>query len=287
MIEMIAGRLAADLEREMLLAEAGRQKREATSAGDLPSVLAAPIDVAKAEAAKIEAPIIRVKPQGLPSTPPVIDGWQVAAGVSPTDTASGAFFDWFERGDGSLAIVAGCVSGLDMQAALAAAELRAAGRVLGPDGRPANQFIERAGELLWAHSCGDLSAGLMQAYIWPNQPTFESAVGGPLQAFRILQDDYELIAKPTVPLGSSEGSSILLHKHRSPHHDLIVSYALSETHPKIGNWAAEVNGSLAKALAPMRKSSAERLLETAQEILSQACTKDRGRDRVVLVIKRR
>lgn len=281
MIEIAAGRIAADLEREMLMAEAVRHKRETASAAEVASP-----PKAIGEERPIE-PSIRIKQEWLPNVAPLIEGWQLAASISPKNATGAAFYDWFNRPDGSLAIVTGCVAGNGHRPAFAATELRAAARVLGPDGRPANQFVERAAGLLWAHSAGDLSASLLQAVVSPNQPIMELAIGGPLQALKVLPNRYELLATPTRPLGTHEGTRVKLQKHTMARNDLVVGYALTRALSDQGGWLSEINDALAQSLAPLVKSPVERLLQTAQETLSQILDVKRQCERAVIVIKRK
>jgi serine phosphatase RsbU (regulator of sigma subunit) len=228
---------------------------------------------------------IRVKPTP-PPAPPIIEGWQVAAAVVPKDRPTGAFVDWFQRPDGSLAIFAGCVTGLGDQPMLAASQLCAAARILGPDGLPANQFIERADNLLWTNSQGDLSAGMLQANLFPGQKNLELAASGPLHALHWVPGRVEMLAQPTRPLGMGNSSAILAQRVPLGEKELIVSYAITETFPERENWAHFVNSELTTVLGSMRKASAERLVELAHETLNRLLNPKRRRDRMVLVLRR-
>ena len=84
-LEIVAGRLAADLEREMLL-RAG-------------------VDGADAEKADCGG---RTAPSsGLPAIAPLLDGWDVAGWTTQADGVGGAFHDWFCLPDGLLAVAVG------------------------------------------------------------------------------------------------------------------------------------------------------------------------------------
>ncbi len=131
-LEAVACRLAAELERDVLVADARashEQRRE--------------LDAAAQRTA-----------ESLPRVAPLIDGWQVAgrilrpgcsAHVAP---AEGVFFDWFAAAGGRLALSLGAAHEPGLRGALAAAELRTALRTLAPDLARSSQALVRAHEVL-------------------------------------------------------------------------------------------------------------------------------------------
>lgn len=103
LLEIVAGRIASELEREMLLVEAAkakaREQRETAAA--------------------------RWLAQRRPSVPPCIEDYQIA-GAAPSEELQGGFYDWFGLPDGSLLVVAGQVPGHGWEAALAATAVQTA-----------------------------------------------------------------------------------------------------------------------------------------------------------------
>ena len=98
LLEIVAGRLAADLEREMLL-------REGIDGAKLKRQLAA------AE---------RLQQDQLPAIAPQVEGWDLAGWATQAQTLGGGFFDWFCLDDGRLAIALGSAAGRGMESALTA-----------------------------------------------------------------------------------------------------------------------------------------------------------------------
>lgn len=109
LVEILAGRIAAELERDILLRE-GRQNRSAKHQ--------------LAEAAELVN-------DSLPNIPPTIEGWDIAARVTaPTDSdiPLRQFYDWSAGADDSLDLVLAGVNQPGLSSTLKAAELRAAWR---------------------------------------------------------------------------------------------------------------------------------------------------------------
>ena len=102
--EIVAGKIASDLEREMLLHEGvkGGQLRKQWTAAE------------------------RMQKNQLPSIAPLLDGWQIAGWAAQAHGLGGVFYDWFCLPDGLMACALGeCLDG-GLVAALSATALKAA-----------------------------------------------------------------------------------------------------------------------------------------------------------------
>lgn len=146
-LEVVAGRLASDLEREMLL-------RESVDGAELKKQLAS------AE---------RLQRSGLPTIAPMLDSWDVAGCTQQAQGLGGAFHDWFCLPDGLLAVAVGRAQSDGIAASLTAnavrTSLRARRAILSPGGTrfaatesdPLDQFGGRPtrGPLLRADRNGD------------------------------------------------------------------------------------------------------------------------------------
>ena len=142
-VEVVAGRLAADLEREMLwqegFAAAGIKKQ-----------------IAAAQ---------RMQRNQLPSVAPLLDGWDVCGWTAQAESLGGDFHDWFCLPDGLLAVAVGHAMDGGVQAALAASALKAALRAHGQYYREAQQTLKRLNLTLWTGSAGDQRASLFYGLI--------------------------------------------------------------------------------------------------------------------------
>ena len=101
-LEVVAGRLAADLEREMLLRESVQGTKFLK-------------ELASAE---------RTQRGQLPAISPLLDGWDVAGWIPQTGAPHGDFFDWFSMPDGLIAVALGGVAADGLEGALTASTLR-------------------------------------------------------------------------------------------------------------------------------------------------------------------
>ena len=97
-MEVVAGRLASDLEREMLLCEGvqGKQLQRQLTAAE------------------------RMQRNQIPSIPPLVDDWDLAGWTAQAEAVGGDFHDWFTMPDGRVAFAVGDVMDGGVTAALAA-----------------------------------------------------------------------------------------------------------------------------------------------------------------------
>ena len=182
LIEIIAGRLAADLEREMLLVagvEAKQRDRQ--------------FDVAQ-----------RWQRDRLPSVAPLVDDYEIAGWTSAASGVGGSFHDWSVLPDGRLAVVVGDSQGTLLEAGLNAAALQAAVKAHGSYKHDAGQLLSRVNETLWTGSAGDQHAGLAYSLIDLSGGNIEFAQAGPAAALLLgaNQEPPELIAGESATLGS-------------------------------------------------------------------------------------
>ncbi len=291
-LEVVAGRLASDLEREVLVGEAASARQQV---GEL----------AIAEEAQHEQ---------LPIAP-IIEGWDVAATVDHAGPLASAFYDWFALNDGSLAIVAGdaCESGIG--GALAASALRATARALAPQRAAMTRLFERAGNVLWTGSSGGQSTALALTILEPashgerrsgdvRHGTLQSA--GAIRMLAIGAQNHQVLAGPGEPLGLQDEAATSDCQFALAPGELIIIYGTSFAADD-ERVLAGLDERLALALAPCRDLRAVKLLEVADSVLAEATAKgsrcgsrhasseaaaepssagDQG-DRLLVVIKRR
>jgi hypothetical protein len=137
MLEITAGRMAAELEREMLLGEIDRLRSRRSGSG------------AVARSASAAPP------------PAALDGWDIAAWRSPLAVEGRAWLDWFAVASDQIALSVGRCDDAAGQATEAAA--RAAARAASSWNVTPQVVAERANHALWGADAGDLRASL--AYV--------------------------------------------------------------------------------------------------------------------------
>jgi serine phosphatase RsbU (regulator of sigma subunit) len=158
LLEIVAGRLAADLEREMLL-------REGVDGAKLKRQIAA------AE---------RLQQDQLPAITPQVEAWDLAGWAAQAQSLGGGFFDWFCLDDGRLAIALGSAPGNGMESALTAASARTAIRCHAQRGLPADQVLAEVNRTLWTGCTGTQNVALFFGLLDPQSGAAEWSSAGPV-----------------------------------------------------------------------------------------------------------
>jgi phosphoserine phosphatase RsbU/P len=182
LIEIIAGRLAADLEREMLLVAGTEAKSRDKQFG--------------AAARWLEG--------RLPSVAPLLDDYDLAGWTRLADGVGGDFHDWSVLPDGRLAVAIGDSQGGQLEAALGATALQAALKSHAGYRHSAEQLLLRVNETLWTASPGEHRSSLAYALVEPDAGRVELTLAGDVAAIVVSGDDREVFESGSVHLG--EGS---------------------------------------------------------------------------------
>jgi serine phosphatase RsbU (regulator of sigma subunit) len=156
LIEIVAGRVAADLEREMLLAAGTEAKRREKQ-----------FDLAE-----------QWQHDRLPSVAPLVDGFELAGWTRQAAGIGGDFYDWTVLPDGCIAAIVGDAQGTLLEAGLNVAALQAAVRAHSVYRHNAASILARVNETLWTGSAGDQFAALSYALIEPGRGIVEFALAG-------------------------------------------------------------------------------------------------------------
>jgi phosphoserine phosphatase RsbU/P len=128
LVEISAGRIASDLEREMLLVETG----EAT-------------DLRRHWNAAVQHRANRT-----PQVAPLVEGWEIAVVAGPHDETDRDFYDWFADGEGRLMACLGRSDAEGFAAALQCETVRAAWRAHARHGLGIDRVLTLVNEDLWA-----------------------------------------------------------------------------------------------------------------------------------------
>ena len=263
-LEVIAGRLASELEREILV-------QEGASGANLKRQL----DAAE-----------RIQRNQLPTIAPLIDGWDLAAWTEQAHAVGGDFFDWFSLPRASVAFAVGDVAGTAIQAALVASALRAALRSHGQYHGNAGALVSQANLTIWTGSAGDQSASLFCGLVQAASGRVQYAIAGEPRAIVIRPDRWESVGGRFPALGRSPETV-----YRQTHCELASGEALivfSEgfgTALKGGD-APEREIQLARMLQSVSHLRAKDLVTAARGCLKTDAASDKADDRTVLVLKR-
>lgn len=177
--EIVAGRLASDLEREVLLAEgiAGKHSERQVAAAE------------------------QLQQNQLPRVSPHLEGWDLAGWTQQAHEVGGDFYDWFVRSDDKLIAAVGDSLQQGICAGLTASSLRTALRSHAEYASAPGTLLARLNQTIWSGSAGDQPANLCYAWIDPHTGELYVATAGHAWSLLLRPGGWELLSQPTQPLG--------------------------------------------------------------------------------------
>jgi phosphoserine phosphatase RsbU/P len=262
LVEIVAGRIASDLEREVLLSEGVQAKRvqqQWTSAA------------------------VRQQ-QRLPSQAPLIEGWQLAGWTSQADGLGGNFFDWLMHDDGRLALAMGAAHGDPLQAALTAATAHGAFRSHADHVVEPAMLMSRLNQTLWSHSPGDDFTSFFYGLVDPISGQLCCSLAGTAGMFLCSNGRNEFLATAALPLGESPEAEFPLWQKTLQAGDVLVALSSSIWQ---GREAQTSDGPLAMLVRRSSQLSAADIAERIREFVDHHANQGPADDRAVLVLKRR
>jgi serine phosphatase RsbU (regulator of sigma subunit) len=263
LLEIVAGRVASDLEREMLLGEslaAAQLKR----------------DVAAAE---------RLQRNQLPTLSPMLDGWQLAGWASQAGGVGGAFYDWFCQPGGLVAVALGRALDGGIAAALTAANLRAAFRAHGQYHRDPRETLTQANLSLWTGSAGDQQASGAFALLETATGELRCAAGGQIGMLHVRPGDWQHVGQCAVRLGEGPETDYRQFSQTLEPGDTMIFYTASLAQAKNAQGRLFGDAGLGEAIAANSALSADALVELLTNLLL-AHTADQDSDRALMVVRR-
>jgi serine phosphatase RsbU (regulator of sigma subunit) len=275
--EVIAGRLATELDRALLLHE------QVQAVGVLKQIEAAS----------------RQQQHSLATVAPPIEGWEIAGWTAQAAALGGALHEWRALPDGRLAvIVADCGEG-GLAGALTAAALRSAlcsecdhfrierDRGRGKQSNDAVAILIRLHELLAAASSGDQWAGAALAVIDAARGEIEIASTGRPTALVLKGDASASLLLPTLPLGLVEPSSIRAIRTTLALAETLVMYTRGFVEAGDEQGRPLDEAALSRILWQSRERTANELIEILCDRQEAHAVRPGELDRSAVVIKRR
>lgn len=184
LLEVIAGRLASDLEREMLLRVG--------------------FDGAKLQQQVVAAE--RLQRHELPAVPPILDGWELAGWTAQAGDLGGAFHDWFSLPDGLMAVAVGRAAEAGVAGALTAGGIKTALRSHAKYQPHPDLVLQQVNLTLWTGSAGDRHASLLFAAIETATGRVSCASAGRPSAILLSGDGWQSIGRCSLMLGEGPES---------------------------------------------------------------------------------
>ena len=263
LIEIVAGRLAADLEREMLLA-AGAEAKTQVKQFD--------------EGA-------RWMSDRLPSVAPLLEKYDFAGWTRQSEGLGGDFHDWSVLPDGRVALAIGDAAAPLLTGALEAASLHAALKAHAGYPHDSGELLARLNETLVIASPGDQRASLAYALLDPARGELDLSLAGDCGAIIARADDRCVITTDLPPLGHAADTRYISDRGRLAAGDFLillsggVRRAIDLAGLRIGE------ASIASLVGQHPRDSASGLLARLRRLLEQH--DNPADDMSLLVLKRR
>lgn len=199
-IEILAARLASELEREALLRETSqvREYRTHWRAG------------------------VRWQRSRQPRVEPLAEGWDIAGWSPQSDRLSGQFVDWEMTPQGTLAITMARSDGRGAEAALSAASLHGILKARLLSARDPRQLLNTINDTAWRSSAGDGLGSLAHAAILPEKGTLQFAGAGDISALWVRPDSLVDLPIESAKLGQSPEVAFTLSRQTLAEGDMLV-----------------------------------------------------------------
>ena len=263
-IEVVAGRLAAELEREMLMQEGldGAQLKRQIAAAE------------------------RLQRNQLPTIAPLLDGWDLAGWTAQAHSVGGDFFDWFALPNSLVAVAVGDVMGRGVEAAVSASAVKAALRSHGQYQRDAAALLAQVNLTLWTGSAGDQSAALFCGLLETATGQVRYSLAGQPGILLVSAGNWESLSQPSPPLGESPETVYQQKQCRLQPGDALVVFTDGFRDALDPNGKSLGEGGLAEPLVTRLDLPAKDLVAIARDRLEAHALAPERHDRTVLVIKR-
>jgi phosphoserine phosphatase RsbU/P len=263
--EVVAGKIASDLERTVLI-------KEKTSGQELQRQVAA---------------ARRTQDHQLPVVSPPIPGWSLGGWTEQAEALGGAFYDWRLLDDSSLLMMLGDACDAGLEAALASTALRAALRA-SETPLDIDELLRRANRIMWESSAGNWWAGLWLGQLNLADGLCHFGAAGRPSGLLLKPDGWASLVKPSEPLGLNP--IVQLEKKKpvilAPGQSLVISNrGVMETSDPSGRPLDEA--ALSRFLLKDLSAPPQRMIERVRDWLSPPDRQfQKPQDRSMLVVKR-
>lgn len=261
--EIVAGRLAADLERHAMLVDGAGDVRWRRQLADAEQVLHSQ----------------------LPQVAPLSDTWDIAGNCDQAGPVGGIFYDWFLPRDGCLAVCLGECPGTGLAAALKAATLRSLLRGHAAHVQHLGTLMARLNQELWQMTAGDYTAAVLHGQLLEGSKTFAFVAAGQVLMQLYSAGCWRPLAMNSPVLGVEQHTSFTVHQQLlEPGDILVAAMPALQTDTKQNDKPLTLEW-LAETFAGYTDAPARQLVE----VLHNRCSSERGTGsrRGVLIIKRR
>ncbi len=242
--EIIAGRVAAELQLESLLGEAAQ------------------IDQARRQIDRAR----RWQQDLAPRAVPMLDGWDIAGWSDGSESLGGGFFDWSMPTDSPLVASIGQCPSQGIESALGSVALRFALRSHADYRKAPSRLLESVSQTLWSGSAGNLAAALYCLRINTASGRVQYAAAGPTGAIIIGAGGPRLLPAGESLLGVGPTTQFQNRSERLAAGETLVAYS-----GLLKQWTGTGDDRLAaraleEAAGSRGQTSAEKLIAILQRL---------------------
>jgi putative methionine-R-sulfoxide reductase with GAF domain len=261
LLEIVAGRLAVELERRVLLREVAQHAQHHDRAEEY---------FAWYQERSVQAA-------------PLIEGWQVSSATVPDATMCGDFATWHMGADHRLWLASCSVSGPAARSTLSATLLRGAVQAtLRLTVSPATMF-HTLNDVLWSGGPGGEGVSTFVGSLDPSDGSLAYVTAGSTDVYILRPHGWEPIAHEGIPLGRDADWHGLAHEQEIHPGDVLL--AVSDRHLGLQDDGQDFNTtSLAETLLRHVHLTARELADLAVQLITKRCPEPFAR--TVLVVKR-
>jgi len=263
LLEVTAGRVAAELEREAALQtalQAAHLRRQ--------------IETAQ-----------RLLRSQLPVISPLVEGWEFA-GWLETDRLGGAFYDWCCGRDGRIHFAMGEMPDDSVRNTLVLTSVRSAWRSLCQYAKDPGKLVEQLNLTLWTGSAGDQAAAIFCGLIDPRGSSLRMASAGTIHAVLITPKRHRVVPPSGALLGVDPESGYTPHRWSVPEGSVLVVATAAVRQAKDVQQRPLWETQLLPMISSHLHLPVKTLIENAQGILEERTSTDQGMAGI-LMIKRR
>jgi serine phosphatase RsbU (regulator of sigma subunit) len=263
LLEVTAGRVAAELEREAAL-------QTALQATDLRRQL----DTAQ-----------RLLRSQLPVISPLVEGWEFA-GWLETDRLGGAFYDWCCGRDGRIHFAMGEMPDDSVRSTLVMTSVRSAWRSLCQYAKDPGKLVEQLNLTLWTGSAGDQAAAIFCGLIDPCGSNLRMASAGEIHAVLITPKRHRIVPPSGALLGVDPESEYVAHRWSAPEDSVLVVATAAARQAKDAQQRPLWETRLLPIISSHLHLPVKTLIEKAQSILEERATISKGVAAIVMIKRR-
>lgn len=262
-VELVAGRIAAELEREMMVAQdtaASHIQRQLEAAGEWFT-------------------------RRLPQITPLTSQWQFA-GSRLDETPGGDFYDWSVQPDGRLACAVGDCPGYNIETLLQSAAFKATYQSLLQVNSSPAPLLQMINDSLWSGSPGDVAASMFYTAIDEDTGVMEYASAGEPLAIAIRDTRFRSLIESSPPLGVDPDQVLRGRRRRVAPDETLIVMTESVRHLLLRNGKPLTEAMVARAARPLMQLDAQSLQAALADWLLNQCEGPAAKTSL-LVVRRR